>query len=172
MGKKHLDIQDIINYIECEKITPQTAKFVHYVNTHLYKCEECRKNYEIMLKLYSHGLVRNDFIKEIHVQNEKELLCFTIKNKVELFVRKTKDTVDKLCYSFEYPLTSGVRTSGKNGVKDKSVLVDEENLFNKIYYQEGKIIIQLDEEDFLKQNLVAILERSDDDVIDVCPMQK
>ena len=52
------------------------------------------------------------------------------------------------------------------------MLVDEENLFNKIYYQEGKIIIQLDEEDFLKQNLVAILERSDDDVIDVCPMQK
>lgn len=186
--EKHLDFEEIIEYIYCTELNPESAKLAQKVNSHLLVCESCVRLYRNLLQIYEEvdiekkiqsldeeqkellsQLIGSDEFRENRNPIVRQWICNMLNFSVALIV-EVKDNTKIVLNSinaiddfsnmcFGYPIALGTR-DGKEICETENVLVDEENANNKIELHDGiiKVFLDIDEWNRKQPELIVIDE--------------
>lgn len=189
--ERHLDFEEVIEYIYCTELNPESARLAQKVNSHLLVCESCRRLYRSLLQIYEEVNLKEkiQYIDEeqrellIYLARSSEFqqnrnpviqqwICSMCKYSIALVVEvkdKTKLLLNKINVidgfsdiCFEYPLALGTR-DGEKSCETESILIDEDNANNKIELHDGRttIFLDIDEWDRKQPELIVIDERGE-----------
>ena len=164
---EHLTFDEIVNAIYAEEYTPENARLVAKVNSHVMNCPECDKIHKAVYEIYELGFeegldVVNERLRELKAAEiyKNDVESATEKHIMEMaidiidthkIVLESIKRLSSICYYFSYPMSIADR--GGDSQLDTTKLIDDENIDNTIEYSNGLLRIQLSKSDFDENKL-------------------
>lgn len=159
---RHLDFDDIVDYINCRELSEKTIILAQQVNSHILKCDECRRMYNATLAFYDfafdNSLGENLFGS---FENIKMLVKFKVSEKINIIL----DRLSKMVYQYDYPIPVGARAIGSSQNATCNKLVDEDNGLNTIVINNDMCKIEIDKEDWGETAPIVFVKDAKDQVI-------
>ncbi len=154
--KEHLKFEDMIDFVYATDMSEETIKLAQKVNSHIFTCQECREVFQSIryIKEQTDELILAN-MKSAQVEDKVSLLdkfvasiTITIKEKSQLLIEKVNNLKPGPAFDFGYPVALATRGDEKLTNMVKNIIIDEDNEFNQISYENGCLTIQLDSEDW------------------------
>lgn len=153
---EHLIFDDMVDFVYSTELTDEAIKLAQRVNSHIFTCKECREVYESLLAIKEatdERILEN--IQVAEAQDKVGLLdkfvaaiTISIKEKSQILIDAVNNYKPDHAFDFGYPVALATRGEGNLNNQVKNVIIDDDNEFNQISYENGCLIIQLDAEDW------------------------
>lgn len=162
----HISFDDIEKCVYMEDITPDNMRLLHRVQSHLLKCSECRDVYDKMLRVkqvqddIDAGIIPEGYVAKKSEESKNAIvnvaarLIVTVEKGIRLTLDSIDNVLDTLEYNFDHPMALASR-SGR-AAESETILVDEENDYNRLSIDTDGLTVTLDAEDW--DGIVPVLE--------------
>lgn len=151
--KEHLELDDIVKYVYVDTLDSSMVIFAQRINSHIMKCDKCKRLYDIVNSLYDLTHQRNS--RSLSINSVWKSL---VTLKVEEGARLVVDYLGKNLFNYYYPIVMGSR--GENNLSEiHNIIVDEENEYNTVRIDEGVLELKIDAEEIEGElSMVALVD--------------
>ena len=160
--EKHIDFEEIVEYLTCRELTTDSVKMAQKINAHILECNQCRKMYNAIHDFYdlafNNSLDTNLFNP---VDNIKLLIKFKIENKINLMLDRLANGI----YRYDYPIYVGLRDTNSDNKKSHAMVVDEENSLNVVKVDDESCIIEVDKEEWGTDTPVIFVTNNNGEIV-------
>lgn len=158
MADAHLTFEEMRNGIWGKKVTKEYISLIGRIGAHNHECEECARKYDALLSTKEY---LDQLEKDCAVNEEKAFQWFSfvlkIKESGELLISNLINKNRYASYSYMHPLCVGARDIGADEKPNLKKLVDDENSYNSIELENGRIRIQLDVDEWKTTDPCVVL---------------
>ena len=169
----HLTFDEIVKAVFANEYTPENARLMAKVSSHVMSCEECNRIYEAVYDIYELGFEQGmDVVKERlqiasceyeknEVEGKEEIkegksllssIFLSIQNGKKVVLNSIQNAFG-IEYYFSYPTALATRGGEQKIVMDR--LVDDENYDNQISISQGVLSVQLSGQDYFERGITS-----------------